>query len=219
MLNDNTHTRCDCFASMTTKPRQTSDDVEQIVLHALPSHKLKYTTDIFSTRNQTNNNNKRQHTNMGDEVIIGLATGIAIAAARAAATNQAAEAEGITFEEMQLREKAARCRSRANTKWTARGRRNAAARAAACDEQLARFEETRRKKMMMNQADDNLPPSMRCNSVEYRFCNHCGAQNGVKANFCNECGTQQWHQGNYTTARMIAYNQNCKPDEKSNDIQ
>jgi ribosomal protein L40E len=144
---------------------------------------------------------------MGEEAIIGFATGIAIAAARAAAINQAAAAEGITYEEMRLRDKAARCRSRANTKWTARGRRNAAARAAACDEQLARFEETRRKKMMMNQGEDNMSPPMKPNSVEYLFCNQCGAQNGVKAKFCNECGTQ-CHQGDYDTARMSAYNPN-----------
>jgi hypothetical protein len=45
---------------------------------------------------------------MGDEAIIGFATRIAIAAARAAAINQAAAAEGITYEEMRLRGKAAR---------------------------------------------------------------------------------------------------------------
>jgi len=70
--------------------------------------------------------------------------------------------------------------------------------------------------MMMNQADDKIPPTTKSNNAEYRFCNQCGAQNGVKTKFCNECGTQCF-QGNYTTARMSVYNPNCKPDEKSND--
>ena len=54
--------------------------------------------------------------------LLGLATYAAIAAARAAATNQAAKAEGITYEEMRLRENAARYRAGSNSRWTARGR-------------------------------------------------------------------------------------------------
>lgn len=134
---------------------------------------------------------------MGDEAaivntLIGVATYGAITAARAAATSQAAQAEGITFEEMRLRENAAKYRSRAKTRWTAGGRRRAAARAAACDEQIARFEETRRKKM--NQAGGEYgvksPTTMLPNDGELRFCTQCGGRNGAQSRFCNECGTQ-----------------------------
>lgn len=146
---------------------------------------------------------------MKESDYIGLAIGAAHAAARAAATNQAAKAEGITFEEMRLREKAARYRSGAISRWTARGRRNAAARAAACDEQLARFEETRRGKM--NEAGDGTPllPTVSSYAEECHFCNKCGVQNGEKDNFCHECGTQFFHHGNYPTARIS----NWSPDD------
>ena len=146
--------------------------------------------------------------------LLGLATYAAIAAARAAATNQAAKAEGITYEEMRLRENAARYRAGSNSRWTARGRCKAAARAAACDEQLARFEETRIKQM--SQAGDNSRPlTTQSNNDQLRFCIQCGAQNGVQSKFCNECGTQ-CQEGRYATATVSAYNPNYKPDEKIN---
>ncbi|KAL7491558.1 hypothetical protein ACHAWT_000948 [Skeletonema menzelii] len=52
---------------------------------------------------------------------------------------------------MHLRKKALWYQSKANTRWTARGRRAAAARAAACDEQIALLKETEQKQM--NQAE------------------------------------------------------------------
>ena len=134
---------------------------------------------------------------MGDEealvnTLIGVATYGAITAARAAVTSQAAQAEEITFEEIRLRENVARYRSRAKTRWTARGRRRAAAQAATCDEQIARFEETRRKKM--NQAGGEYgmesPTTMLPNDEEFRFCTQCAGRNGAQSRFCNECGTQ-----------------------------
>ena len=64
-------------------------------------------------------------------------------------TKKAAEAEGITYDEMKLRQKAAHNHEKATTAKTARGRRKAEAKAVACEEQLAKFEETR--KMEINQ--------------------------------------------------------------------
>ena len=66
-------------------------------------------------------------------------------------TQKAAKAEGITFEEMKLREKAARYRAKASRPYMMfeeRKQKKWNARANACDEQLARFEETRRKAAM-----------------------------------------------------------------------
>ena len=63
-------------------------------------------------------------------------------------TQKAARAEGITFEEMRLREQAARYRAKASRPYMMfeeRKQKKWTARANACDEQLARFEETRRK--------------------------------------------------------------------------
>ena len=54
-------------------------------------------------------------------------------------TKKAAEAEGITYEEMKLRQKAAHNHEKATTAKTARGRRKAEAKAVAYEEQLARL--------------------------------------------------------------------------------
>ena len=54
-----------------------------------------------------------------------------------------AEAEGITDDEMKLRQKAAHNHEKATTAKTARGPRKAEAKAMECEEQLAKFEETR----------------------------------------------------------------------------
>ena len=154
---------------------------------------------------------------MGNEAaqIIGLLMWGAAAAGRAVVTHQAAKSEGISFEEMRLRERAARHRSRAKTRWTARGRRNAAARAEACDELINRFEETRRKKM--NQAEENPQAAPTQNSnANIRYCTQCGVQNCMDAKFCNGCGTP-CNQGNYiTTTTTPAYNPNYKPENEGN---
>ena len=150
-----------------------------------------------------------------EEEILGLLTWGAVAAGRAVVTHQAAKAEGITFEEMRLREKGAYHRSRAKTRWTARGRRIEAARAAACDEQINRFEETRRKKM--NQAEGNPQvASAQSNNVNLRYCTQCGVQNCMDAKFCNGCGTP-CNQGNYiTTTTTPACSPNYKPENEGN---
>ena len=152
-----------------------------------------------------------------EEEILGLLTWGAVAAGRAAVTYQAAESQGITFEEMRLREKGAYHRSRAKTRWTARGRRIEAARAAACDEQINRFEETRRKKM--NQAEGNPQvASTQGNNVNLRYCTQCGVQNCMDAKFCNGCGTPcNRDQGNYiTTTTTPACSPNYTPENYGN---
>ena len=54
--------------------------------------------------------------------------------------------EGITYEEKKLQQKAAHNHAKAITAKTARGRRNAEAKALKCDEKLAKFEEARKMK-------------------------------------------------------------------------
>jgi len=190
----------------------TGDHHYRLINYSSLQQQLKSFTKTSSSTGLTQIETKN-NINMGDETaILGLLTWGAIAAARAAATHQAAKAEGITFEEMRLRENAARYRSRANTRWTARGRRNAAARAAACDEQINRFEETRRKKM--NQAEGNPQAASTQSNNNIRYCTHCGVQNCMDAKFCNGCGTP-FNQGNYiTTTTTPECNPNYKPENE-----
>ena len=94
-------------------------------------------------------------------------------------TKQAAKSEGISYEEMRLRENAARYRSKAATSRWPRRQQKYAARATACDEQLARFEDTRRKAANQQRANQNT-----------RYCEQCGAARIEGARFCGECGTK-----------------------------
>ena len=94
-------------------------------------------------------------------------------------TKQAAKSEGISYEEMRLRENAARYRSKAATSRWPRRQQKYEARATACDEQLARFEETRRKATNQQRANQNT-----------HYCEQCGAARIEGARFCGECGTK-----------------------------
>eukprot|EP01083_Nonionella_stella_P101097 286162_1 len=96
-------------------------------------------------------------------------------------TKHAAKAEGITYEEMKLREKAALYRSRASRPYMLfeeRKQKKWTARANACDEQLARFEETRRK-AAANQPNNGNQTNNENQGTNYQnntqFCQQCGA--------------------------------------------
>jgi hypothetical protein len=195
----------------------TGDSHGRLINYYSIQQKLKsFTTTSSSTTTGSTQIETENNINMGtEEEILGLLTWGAVAAGRAVVTHQAAKSEGISFEEMRLRERAARNRSRATSCWTARGRRNAAARAAACDEQINRFEETRRKKM--NQAEENPQVALtQGNNVNIRYCTHCGVQNCMDAKFCKGCGTP-CNQGNYiTTTTTPACNPNYKPENEGN---
>jgi len=108
-------------------------------------------------------------------------------------TKKAARAEGITYEEMRLREQAARYRYKASKPYRMfeeRKQKKWTARANACDEQLARFEETRRK------AAANQPNNNENRATNYHqntnqcFCQKCGAAKVEGAVFCGKCGTK-----------------------------
>ena len=109
-------------------------------------------------------------------------------------TQKAARAEGITFEEMKLREQAARYRAKASRPYMMfeeRKQKKWAARANACDEQLDRFEETRRKAAANhpNQTNnENQATNYHQNTQCY--CRQCGAAKVEGANFCGKCGTK-----------------------------
>lgn len=108
-------------------------------------------------------------------------------------TNEAAKSEGITYEEMRLREKAARYRARANgTTWQWRKRRNEA-RANSCDEQLARFETTRNKKEDGALNNNTTTYDVVNNTSGQGYCNQCGAAGVEGARFCGTCGTKIHH--------------------------
>jgi len=105
-------------------------------------------------------------------------------------TKKAAQAEGITFEEMRLREQAAYYRSRASRPYMMfqeRKQKKWTARANACDEQLARFEETRRK-AAANQPNNN--ENQATNQNTQCFCRQCGVAKVEGAKFCGKCGTK-----------------------------
>lgn len=107
-------------------------------------------------------------------------------------TKQAAKAEGITYEEMKLREKAALYRSRATRPYMMfeeRKQKKWTARANACDEQLARFEETRRK-AAANQPNKTNNENQGTNQNTQCFCRQCGAAKVEGAVFCGTCGTK-----------------------------
>ena len=113
-------------------------------------------------------------------------------------TKKAAQAEGITFEEMRLREQAAYYRSRASRPYMLfqeRKQKKWAAKANACDEQLARFEETRRK-AAANQPNGNQTNNAENQGSNYHqntnqcFCRQCGAAIVEGANFCGKCGAK-----------------------------
>ena len=109
-------------------------------------------------------------------------------------TQKAAKAEGITFEEMRLRERAARYRAKASRPYMMfeeRKQKKWTARANACDEQLARFEETRRKAAATrpnNQTNNN--ENLGSNKNTQCFCRQCGAAKIEGAVFCGKCGTK-----------------------------
>ena len=134
-------------------------------------------------------------------------------------TKQAAKSEGISYEEMRLRENAARYISKAATSRWPRRQQKYAARATACDEQLARFEDTRRKATNQQRANQNT-----------HYCEQCGAARIEGARFCGECGTKvasqqkQPYSSNATVPvvkgtpimpnqSITAYNQNYQPVE------
>ena len=108
-------------------------------------------------------------------------------------TQKAARAEGITFEEMRLREQAARYRAKASRPYMMfqeRKQKKWAARPNACDEQLARFEETRRK-AAANQPNNNENQATNYHQTTNQcFCRQCGAAKVEGAVFCGKCGTK-----------------------------
>ena len=107
-------------------------------------------------------------------------------------TKKAAQELGITYEEMRLRKKAAKYRSKAASSQRPRRIQKYKAKAAACDEQLQRFEESMRNNTQ--QAGESGPPSSRINHVhEFDmgccFCQHCGERKTIQeAQFCGQCG-------------------------------
>ena len=107
-------------------------------------------------------------------------------------TQKAARAEGITFEEMRLREQAARYRAKASRPYMMfeeRKQKKWTARANACDEQLARFEETRRK-AAANQPNNQTNNENQGSNQNACFCRQCGAAKVEGAVFCGKCGTK-----------------------------
>lgn len=108
-------------------------------------------------------------------------------------TQKAARAEGITFEEMRLREQAARYRAKASRPYMMfeeRKQKKWTAKANACDEQLARFEETRRK-AAANQPNNNENQATNYHQTTNQcFCRQCGAAKVEGAKFCGKCGTK-----------------------------
>ena len=108
-------------------------------------------------------------------------------------TQKAAKAEGITFEEMKLREKAARYRAKASRPYMMfeeRKQKKWNARANACDEQLARFEETRRIAAANQPNNRTNNESLGSNKNTQCFCRQCGAAKVEGALFCGKCGTK-----------------------------
>jgi len=106
-------------------------------------------------------------------------------------TQKAARAEGITFEEMRLREQAARYRAKASRPYMMfeeRKQKKWTARANACDEQLARFEETRRKAAANHPNQTNN--ENQATNQNACFCRQCGAAKIEGAKFCGKCGTK-----------------------------
>ena len=106
-------------------------------------------------------------------------------------TQKAARAEGITFEEMRLREQAARYRAKASRPYMMfeeRKQKKWTARANACDEQLARFEETRRKAAANHPNQTNN--ENQATNQNACFCRQCGAAKVEGAVFCGKCGTK-----------------------------
>ena len=141
-------------------------------------------------------------------------------------TKQAAKSEGISYEEMRLSENAARYRSKAAASRWPRRQQKYAARASACDEQLARFEETRRKANTSNQERNQ---NQGVNQGTH-YCRQCGAARMEGARFCGECGTKVTSQqkqpcSSNTTVPLVkgsaimpnqsitAYNPNYRPVE------
>lgn len=108
-------------------------------------------------------------------------------------TQKAARAEGITFEEMRLREQAARYRAKASRPYMMfeeRKQKKWTARANACDEQLARFEETRRKAAATQPKNQINNENQGSNQNTQCFCRQCGAAKVEGAVFCGKCGTK-----------------------------
>ena len=111
-------------------------------------------------------------------------------------TQKAARAEGITFEEMRLREQAARYRAKASRPYMMfqeRKQKKWAARANACDEQLARFEETRRKAAATQPSGNQTNNENQATNYHQNtqcFCRQCGAAKVEGAVFCGKYGTK-----------------------------
>ena len=102
-------------------------------------------------------------------------------------TKQAAEAEGITYKEMRLRQKAAKYRARANgTTWALRKRRNEA-KAKKCDEKLVIFEATRRDG---DETETNTTTTSSNDINTNAQCYCSGATRVEGARFCGKCGTK-----------------------------
>ena len=130
-----------------------------------------------------------------DELLGGVA--IAVIVADRVATKKAAKAEGITYKEMKLRQKAANARYKAGNTNNERRRRKWEARAAGYDEQLAHFAKTREQKQK-----DSREEVAGCvnNQTSKHYCVHCGTKMVEGANFCGGCGTKVEYHGNRTSA-------------------
>ena len=106
-------------------------------------------------------------------------------------TKQAAEAEGITYKEMRLRQKAAKYRARANGTTRAWRKRRNEAKAKKCDEKLVIFEATRRDcEEETNTTTTSSNDTNDINTNAHCYCNQCGATRVESARFCGKCGTK-----------------------------
>merc|ERR1719291_601718 len=101
---------------------------------------------------------------------------------------------------MKLRQKAAKYRARAERERNPQSRKakKFGAKATACDEQLARFESTRRKREVntetiakRNAGGRNHSPTdcVQQPDIGHGYCEHCGsARMSKSARFCGNCG-------------------------------
>lgn len=104
-------------------------------------------------------------------------------------TKLAAEAEGITYKEMRLRQKAAKYRARANGTTRAWRKRRNEAKAKKCDEKLVIFEATRREgdETETNTKTTSSNDTNDINTNAQCYCSGVGVEG---ARFCGKCGTK-----------------------------
>ncbi|KAL7548437.1 hypothetical protein ACHAWF_011726 [Thalassiosira exigua] len=104
-------------------------------------------------------------------------------------TKKAAYEEGITYEEMRLRQDAAKYRQKAfENQSNPKKAQRWAAKATACDKQLARLEATRQQKT--GEVAPTQNPASNHTEVQsgVSYCEHCGALRQEEARFCGGCG-------------------------------